>query len=53
MIVGSMLCTPPPPGGDAAAYARSGKSIESSASARMMNRQKHQRMILHTLSHRQ
>src|SRR6267142_4228977 len=46
MIVGSMLCEPPP-GAEPAAYARSGKSIESEASAATtIGRAKHQRMIL-------
>src|SRR4029450_9295167 len=44
-MVGSMLCEPPP-GGPAAAYARSGKSIDSEASEDV-SRAKHQRMILH------
>src|SRR5437870_11078087 len=52
MIVGSMLCAPPP-GADAAAYAKSGKSIQSEASAEGVRRVKHQRMILHTLDCRQ
>src|SRR5882724_2334501 len=51
IMVGSMLWTPPP-GGDAAAYAKSGKSIESETSEEV-RRLKHPRMILHTLDRRQ